>query len=87
MRLSNILIFALFISACDTKKTTEISDSYMFPESMKDCRVYFLQSENSKNLYVVKCGKSVTTEWTENRSCGKNCHTTETYSVSTGDEE
>ena len=49
MRLSNVLIFALFISACDTK-TTEISDSYMFPESMKDCRVYFLQSENKLSI-------------------------------------
>lgn len=69
-----ILLIAalLFLAACDDLPSREISDSYIMPPGLEDCRVYKVKSVDSEyNLYVTRCGDVISTG--RRVSCGKGC--------------
>lgn len=67
-------ILLLFLSlAC--APSHKVEEDYSLPPELIDCKVYTI-SDGWKELYVVKCpNEQPTTNW--DRSCGKNCKTTE----------
>ena len=58
-----LLLLALILVGCEGKtQTTEITSRYSLPEQMKQlgCTVYFIESQNSQNLYAVVCNGATT---------------------------
>lgn len=67
----------LFLLACSPYHKTHTD--YSLPPELIDCKVYTI-SNGFKDLYVVKCpNQQPITNW--DRSCGKNCKTTESIRV------
>ena len=81
-----VLLSFLVISGCDTT-TKEITEKYVMPKELSGCRVFYLESSTSKNLYAIDCPDTASTNWTERKQCGKNCTRDETYSVTTNKEQ
>lgn len=72
----NILVGAgliVSLSGCEQAPTvtSDISNSYSMPVGMEGCKVYKMESSTSRNIYVVRCPMTTTTN--EEHSCGKNC--------------
>ena len=84
--MKNIMIFsALLLCACSKTETIEITNGYVMPDELKECKVYYLSSEKNKNIWVTVCGKNISTQWDESESCGKGCTKQVPYSTSTND--
>ena len=62
---------AFILSGCGETRTSDVKSSYSMPEGMEGCKVYFLKSQTSLDIYVVRCPLTTTTS--ESHSCGKGC--------------
>ena len=80
-----IVLFVMFITACDKTETKNISSNYEMPAELKGCEIFYLSSEKAKNLWVTVCVKSIGTQWNESESCGKGCSKRVPYSSTTTD--
>lgn len=71
------LVLIFFIFSCSPYYKSK--PDYSLPPELDGCKV-FLISDGSKDLYVIKCpNEQPTVSW--ERSCGKQCITTEHLKV------
>lgn len=66
-----IITSFILLSGC-AKTVEDISDEFLLPKELKDCRVYNLQASNLSTIKVVRCPQSTTTL---NYLSGKNTQT------------
>lgn len=59
----NKLIMAgmVFILSGCAKETVSISGNYDIPKELLDCNIYYMRSDVSRNLTVIRCPNSSTT--------------------------
>ena len=80
-----IVLSVLFLLACERTETKNITSKYEMPAELNGCKIFYLSSEKSRNLWVTVCGKSIGTQWEDSESCGKNCSKHTPHSSTTTD--
>ena len=50
----------LILSGC-AKETVSISGNYDIPKELSDCSIYYMRSDVSRNLTIIRCPNSSTT--------------------------
>jgi intein/homing endonuclease len=72
-----ILITLVSFMAC-SKKTQEYTDSFLLPEELKDCKIFWMRGENVGSMKIVRCPNSSTTTSYEDGKTQKDITVAET---------
>lgn len=68
----SLLVVTIGLVGCEPTQYTESTRNYALPDDLKDCRMYYLQSERSTSIVVTRCPMSSTTT-SYDQNCGKGC--------------
>lgn len=55
-----VILSLLLLSAC-SKKTYDVSEDYVMPDGLKDCKIFRVESGGLNELYITRCNSSVST--------------------------
>lgn len=80
-----LMFFALILLGCESQ-TRDVSGAYVLPEGLKDCKVYYMDSDKERDLSVLRCPNSATTT-SMTVSSGKTSHAESTTVVDEGESE
>lgn len=75
------LFLVLVLTGCNEAKTHDVSSSYILPEGLSDCKVFYMIGKGSAdNIAVVRCPNSNTSsQYSRTYTDGDNNSHTVTY--------
>lgn len=61
--LVGLIVYSVYKDSTTPSYTKSITQNYEMDKDLKGCTVHYLRSSKTKNLYVVRCPSTTTTQW------------------------
>lgn len=69
-----LFVFTSMSAGCAPKVSQNMDFDRIMPQELADCKVFELSTQSGRNIYVVRCGDSVSTQYNSGGKSSTSVH-------------